>query len=131
MFIVPFTHKSKLLNNIHVTTFQILTIGGTSLWCEDNGDPMDILQSNGIYVSCNPIKIKDMYLCHVDTVKTQMSDFYKWEEISTEDTDTFCWRIFYTFGKEDNYHSWLPLSEQHTFGKYHYKEIFDMIVSTL
>ena len=131
MFIVPFTHKSKLLNNIHVTTFQILTIGGSALWNETSSNPTELLHSNGIYVLSKPVKIKDLYLCHVDTTKTQMSDFYKWNEISIDDQDTFCWRTFYAFGKEDGYHSWLPLPEQPTFGKYKYKDMFDMILSSV
>jgi hypothetical protein len=131
MFIVPFTHKSKLLNNIHVTMFQILTIGGSALWNEASSNPTELLHSNGIYVLSKPVKIKDLYLCHVDTTKTQMSDFYKWNEISIDDQDTFCWRTFYTFGKEDGYYSWLPIPEQPTFGKYKYKDIFDMIISSV
>ena len=66
---------------------------------------------------------KTAYLCIIDTNKTTMSDFYKWNEINiknTKDNNIFCWRTFYLFGNETN-ETWLPISNEY------YKEILYII----
>jgi len=89
---------------------KILTIGGTTLWKEDQSLAVetDILHPNGIYVEAKPFQWKDAYFCKVDTSKTEMNDFYQWDEIPKQ-SDMFCWRTFYAFGNELTCDSWLPI----------------------
>lgn len=93
---------------IHV--IHVLTIGGAVLWKENSSLSLenDILHPNGIYLENKPIKWKDAYFCKVDTTKTEMNDFYQWNEIPKE-SDMFCWRTFYTFGDKHVCDSWLPI----------------------
>jgi len=128
MWIVPFIYKKIRINHVTITTFQILTVGGKELWLEDDSlDIHDILTPNGIYMDGAPIQFENTFLCQVNTVKTNISDFYKWEEIKIEDSDTFCWRTFYTFGETDNYTSWLPIPLHESIGKYSCKELLHII----
>lgn len=93
-----------------IHTFQILTVGGNTLWKENASFAVeaDILHPNGIYLDKKPFQWKDVYFCSVDTEKTDMNDFYEWTEISKQ-SDMFCWRTFYTFGNERVCDSWLPI----------------------
>ena len=110
------------MNNISINIFNILTIGGVALWEEDKCDVINILTENDIVLCKKPYHSKGTYFCKVDTLKTNMNDFYKWEEISDE--ETFCWRTFYVFGEKDKYMSWLPIPNE-KIGKYNIQELFD------
>ena len=129
MFIIPFIHKQSVLDKITISIFQILTVGGKELWTEDNSFNLenDILVPNGIFLEKSPIQNDNTFLCKVDVTKTNISDFYKWDEIKLEDKDIFCWRTFYTFGEKDNYCNWLPVPTNQYIGKYNYKDLIDMI----
>jgi len=129
MFIIPFTHKTCILNNINIHVFTILTIGGNKLWKEHPSLDIqsDILLPNSIYLLQDPIKYKTAYLCQIDESKMDMNDFYKWDELKVDDNQTFCWRVFYTFGKDKEYCSWLPIPEYETFGDYSYNELFKVM----
>ena len=82
MFIVPFIHKQNIVNNIYINVFRILTVGGHEVWAEDDSASIaDILTVNGIITVVPPVKIDTTYFCKVDAEQTNMSDFYKWEEI--------------------------------------------------
>jgi hypothetical protein len=113
MFIIPYIHKTKQVHAITIHSIQILTIGGTTLWKENSSLSIetDILHPNGIYLEGAPIKWKEVAFCKVDTTKTDMNDFYQWNEIPKE-SDMFCWRTFYTFGDNTACDSWLPVSAQ-------------------
>jgi len=122
MFIVPFIHKQNIVNNIYINVFRILTVGGHEVWAEDDSASIaDILTVNGIVTVVPPVKIDTTYFCKVDAEQTNMSDFYKWEEI--EDKDTFCWRTFYAFGQKENYSNWLPIPTNEYIGQYSYKDL--------
>ena len=111
MILLPYVHTIKHVNQIPVHSYMILTIGGKQLWIEDLNRSIEdlkedqveqILINNDLYV--DSIKQHgDVCLCHINTEKTKMADFYKWSEIT--DPDTFCWRTLYTFGEQQN---WLP-----------------------
>jgi hypothetical protein len=123
MFIIPFIHKRVEMNNMCINVFRVLTIGGISLWKENDSFTIDsVLKPNDIFLCSTPYHINDTYFCKVDTTKTNMNDFYKWEEV--EDNDTFCWRTFYVFGEKDAYMSWLPIPNE-KIGHYTYQELFD------
>jgi hypothetical protein len=108
MRIIPFIYKKILVNNITMHSIKILTIGGTTLWHEDDHHNVetDLLHPNEIWLEKPPTKSNSMYLCKVDPIKTQLNDFYKWDEIPVGDTSTFCWRLFYIFGENAD---WLPI----------------------
>ena len=112
MFIVPFIHKITQETNFLVHSIKILTVAGKNLWEEDDSLHIDtdILNSNDIYRKGSPIKMmnKNLTLCEVDIQKTNINDFYKWSDISLEDTETFCWRNYiYISGDKDE--SWLNI----------------------
>jgi hypothetical protein len=119
MFIIPFICKSTVHNNIIINNIKILTIGGKYLWEEDDNLHIDtdILEPNGIYRASSTIKSipahPTYYLCEVDSNKTSLNEFYKWEELLTDDDATFCWKT-YTHLTDTNKNTWLPspLSEK-------------------
>jgi hypothetical protein len=128
MFIVPFIYKKTIIQQLCITIFKILTVGGKQLWVEnDSFDINDILTPNEIYTDKSPQKFGNIMLCSVDINKTNINDFYKWEDISLQDNDTFCWRTFYTFGEKENYTSWLPVPTNEYSSDYNYKELLDII----
>jgi hypothetical protein len=129
MFIIPYTHKTIMIQQMKVTAIQILTVGGICLWKEENARLLEkyILHPNGIYIKGKPVKHKDMYLCCVDTAKTEMSDFYKWDELDATDDSTFCLRTFYLMGEKEHPHSWLSIPNEQ-WEPCRYQELFDLIL---
>jgi len=117
MFIVPFIHSvinnnsnadAVADNNFKIHTIKILTIGGQRLWEEDDALNIerDILNSNGIYIQNSITKYKkNIYLCDVDSQKTNVAEFYNWNEIELDDLDTFCWKTYYFFTDSTNAHT--------------------------
>jgi len=124
MILLPYIHKTSVVNNMSVHTFTILTVGGKELWEDDIKDASvkEILEQNDIFTESIE-KVDDIYLCKV-AQKTKLTDFYKWNEIT--DSSTFCWRTLYTFG--DN-HDWLPHPTEYMSG-YLYKDICNMVSNT-
>jgi len=114
---------------MQVTIFQLLTIGGTTLWKEDDSLDLeaDILSPNGIYLHGPVIRQKELYLCPVDVKKTQLTDFYQWTELSSDDTETFCWRTVYVTGESKQYRGWLPIPTTERLDSYSLQDILDTI----
>lgn len=87
---------------MQVSIIQILTIGGTTLWEEDDHLDVtsDLLEPNGLYLQ-SPVYMKNKIMfCPIDKNKTSMNDFYRWEEtLPADNRDTFCWRTFYLFSE--------------------------------
>ena len=130
MLILPFIHNIVSQNNIKVHTIKVLTIGGRHIWEEDNSLNLDrdILNSNDIYCKATHIKFdKNLQICEVDAAKTNISDFYNWEEIAFENTDTFCWRTYIHISGENNT-MWLDIPENEMLGAYSAKEIIAKII---
>jgi hypothetical protein len=131
MFIIPFTYEKTTLQNPKITIhrFIILTIGGKQLWTEnDSLDPIhDILHPNQIYLKSSFIKYENYYLCEVDITKTDLNEFYKWEEIELKDDECFCWRTFYTFGTDLDLSNWLPIPKNESL---ELQPIFKQIISS-
>jgi hypothetical protein len=130
MFIIPFTYLKTVISphQIHIHRFNILTIGGNQLWTENDSLDLinDILTPNSIYLEKQPIKYNNYYLCQVDILKTDLNEFYKWEEIELKDKDRFCWRMFYTFGSELDLCSWLPIPKNESLGL---NSLFEKMIS--
>jgi hypothetical protein len=130
MFIVPFTHNIVDNNNFEINVIKILTIGGQQLWEEKT--PLhiddDILNPNDIYRKSPVIKFnKTLQLCEVDTEKTHISDFYKWEELAIDDNETFCWKTYYYF-TSSNKVSWLEAPDNEKIGKYSIRDLIKTIL---
>jgi len=123
MILLPYIHRVSVRNNITVHSYIILTIGGIELWneeCTTISDVESYLTMNDLYTES--IQIHDnVCLCLIDREKTRITDFYNWNEIT--DSDTFCWRTLYTFGKDQN---WLPHPNE-SIGGYSYQKLCDMI----
>ena len=92
------TRTTTVRNDLsRVIQFSILTLSGTALWKEE--DSLDIikevLEPNGLFLSADPILYNGIYYCPVDTIRTDTSDDYHWEEIEPTQGGQFCWRTFY------------------------------------
>jgi hypothetical protein len=131
MYIVPFIIKTNTLNLMKITSIKLLTIGGHSLWEEYTTATVEtILTINDLHMSdLHTLTLstseKECHLCEIDTDKTNMDDFYKWDELNPH-TDTFCWRTFYLIGNDHDSTSWLPMSDSDNF----YKESLLAILGT-
>jgi hypothetical protein len=129
MFILPFIHEVVPQNTFQVNVIKILTIGGQTLWEEENKLHIDkdILNPNDIYRKATPIKFdKQLQLCEVDVSKTNILDFYKWKELDCNDTETFCWRTFIHLANNDQI--WLNIPDSEMIGNYKVKDIIAKIM---
>jgi hypothetical protein len=126
MFIIPYTQKQVIINHIRITVYQILTVGGTNLWEEDDAYEVEnILTLNEIYVKSSPTAINGMWLCPVDITKMKMEEYYQWTE-TEQDSTLFCWRTFYIFDDQ------IPLFLQDDrIGPFSYQDLFDRIKQTV
>jgi hypothetical protein len=130
MLILPFTHNIVNQNNINIHVIKLLTIGGKTIWEEEDSLNIDtdILNSNDIYRKGNLIKMKKkLHLCEVDLNKTNMNDFYNWNEIAVNDNNTFCWRNYIQF-LDNNTHSWLNIPQTEKLGNVSISEIIQTII---
>ena len=124
MFILPYIHKQTTVNHMTIDAFTILTIGGTMLWNIDETTLQHIEQTlaeNDMYAH-SVEKQNNLFLCKVDTEKTNMSDFYKCNEVTDS---TVCWRTLYTFGQNQQ---WLPHPKE-CISDYSYEQICTMLQS--
>lgn len=124
MLIIPFIHKITD-ETIYIHNIRILTIGGRHLWEEsDTVSIHETLRSNDIH-SKNIKKVDNIYLCEVDTDKTDINDIYKWNEIDIND-NKFCWRDYiYFIGK--NKECWLNLPTHEKIGNISIHKLFQLI----
>jgi len=138
MLILPFIHgvisnnTNNTNNNFKVNVIKVLTIGGNTIWEEDNSLHIDndILNPNDIYRKQAPIKYDNkLLLCEVDTNKTNLSEMYNWNECSLDDSNTFCWRTFYYF--TNNKLCWLEIPDNEKIGKYPVKDLIDRITKRI
>ena len=130
MLILPFTHNVINQNSIQIHTIKVLTIGGLKIWEEDNSLDLDkdILNPNDIYRKGTTIKFdKQLQICEVNTEKTKINDFYKWDEIAIEDKETFCWRI-YAYITGNGSVNWLDIPTSEMLGNYKVKELIAKII---
>lgn len=93
MLLLPYRRLSS-------TSFQILVIGiQSSIWNEPTVTDaiQGALEPNGIFLS-GPIEYisvgsERLCLAPIDPIKTQVEDYYLWEEVIDE--DTFCLRTLH------------------------------------
>lgn len=130
MFIVPFIHKVVNQNTLEINVIKLLTIGGSELWEEDNklNVDKDILNPNDIYRTKLQLKLnKQVSLYEVDVEKTNISDFYKWEDITPENEETFCWRTF-IYLQDKTGANWLEIPETERLGKFLVRDVIKTII---
>lgn len=133
MFIIPYIHRTTTHNNMIVNIFKILTIGGKYLWEESDGLNIDtdILEPNGIYIT-GPVKtiskLSTHSLCEIDSNKTTLTEFYKWEELPFNDEETFCWKT-YTYLTDTNENIWLLIPDTETLSDYKVSMIIKAMLS--
>ncbi len=132
MFIIPYTHKTEIHNNIKLNLISILTIGGQELWEEygTNNIQTEYLEPNGLYISNAPIiqfKGQDIYICEIDKNKTDLKDFYTWSEISNSDSETFCWRTF-SHITDLSENIWLPIPNSEKMSGFKILDIINTIL---
>jgi len=130
MLIIPFIHNVVNQNSIQIHTIKVLTIGGRGIWEEDNSLNLDkdILNPNDIYRKGTTIKFdKELRICEVNSEKTKITDFYKWDEIAFEDTETFCWRT-YVYLSGNGSANWLDIPTSEILGKYKIRDLITKII---
>lgn len=130
MFIVPFIHKVTQEHNLYIHSIRLLTIGGKTLWEENNSLNIDedVLNPNDIWRKGAVIAPdKHLKLCEVDTDKTSIADFYNWNEIPFNDEETFCWRNYvYLVGLKGE--SWLNIPNTERFGTTSLNKVITAII---
>lgn len=108
MFIVPYIHNKQSIDTFTVHTIQILCEAGVNLWEEDDSINImeDILLENELFIHNNTHPVKKLinnnavYFCKIDTNRTDITNFYKWNEIDIKD-NIICWRTIFDI---DNAH---------------------------
>jgi hypothetical protein len=129
MFILPFIHEIIIQRQLTVHTIKVLTVGGQDIWEEADNLKInkDILNPNDIYAKSKPVRFdKALRLCAVDTNRTPVSDFYRWNELSSSESDIFCWRTF-TYIVSDN-DGWLAIPSIEKLGRYSIRDIIRTII---
>lgn len=116
------------MNQMTIHRIKILTIGGSMAWEEDTISLIEesVLHPNGIYLTSEPTQIHHLLFCEVDPQKTDLHDFYTWDEINQLDQETFCWRTFYMM--ESNQKRWLSMPSKEKLGPYPCKELCERIL---
>jgi hypothetical protein len=130
MFILPFIHKVVNQQSFDINIVKFLTIAGKGLWEEEKivRVDKDILNPNDIYRKGKPIKLdKLLRLYEVDEIKTNISDFYMWDEIEKDDNETFCWRTYYIITGDKGI-SWLDIPDDEKLGNYKLKDLINAVV---
>ena len=125
MFILPFIHSTTTVGTKEITCIQILTIGGKTLWTEEDGLHIitDILEPNGLYVKSPPITREGIIFCPIDPIKTVLHDFYIWDDLPIDDQETFCWRRWYLLVNQ------LPISPTEQLAPFSVQQIMELILS--
>ena len=93
MFIVPY-YKSVDSNWTRYSLF--LSNGGKELWSIENTIKpthiKTILKKNDLIAIGSPVKLGSCYFVEIDTVKTNLAEFYTWDEVAFPSGSEDCWR---------------------------------------
>ncbi len=117
MKLLPFILNKKKVNTFIITSVNVfLSHAGKSIWkTEESGNiPFQSIleeycEPNGIFVEKSHMDTLNQvaYLC-IDKTKTNVSDFYTWEEALQIQTKPECWRRFYFIQDYDGAEWWSP-----------------------
>lgn len=117
MKLVPFILTKKKVNTFHVTSCNIfLSHAGKSVWKINEPETVSlqtILQEycepNGLYVQKTFLdKLSQIIYLQIDTTKTNLSEFYSWEEALAHPNKPECWRKFYFIQDKEGADWWSP-----------------------
>lgn len=123
MKLVPFILKESSVPKLKVYKMSVfLAYGGQSILEIDNDCSVEeYLESNGLFVE-KTLQKGDIIYCKIDTKKTNLSDFYTWQEIQEDPSKKLfeCWRSYYYFFDSSNAEWWsakdLHLAEINGYG---------------
>lgn len=115
MKLIPFYLRESFKNSFKIQTLTLfLGYAGKSVWTtEESGflNSEQILKNycepNGIFVKSIHIE-KDRAYIEVDEQKTNLSEFYTWEEALRKPGKPECWRRFYFLHDKEGGEWWSP-----------------------
>jgi hypothetical protein len=97
MFLIPYTHTTKVLHGRIFHTVRILLEGGKTPWQEDDSchPTDDALEPNNLFVAEPLLVQKNHVFARIDPQRTDMKSMYAWRELPLTDKETLCWRTFH------------------------------------
>jgi hypothetical protein len=97
MFLIPYTHTTKVLHGRIFHTVRILLEGGKTPWQEDDSchPTDDALEPNNLFVAEPLLVQKNHVFARIDPQRTDMKSMYAWKELPLADKETLCWRTFH------------------------------------
>lgn len=115
MKLLPFFLTEKTKHTFHMQTLSLfLAFAGKSVWVTDEPGILsqktileDYCEPNGFFVKKITIQ-KDIAFLEIDPLKTNLSDFYTWEEALRKPTKPECWRHFYFLQDKEGSDWWSP-----------------------
>lgn len=117
MKLVPFILAKKKVNHFTITLIDVfLSHAGKSVWKTEESGLVSLsvileeyCEPNGIFVEENYIdKQKQIAYLKVNAKKTNLSEFYTWEESLGNPSKPECWRRFYFIQDAENTNWWSP-----------------------
>jgi hypothetical protein len=102
MYLVPYIHTKTKCGDVFLHSLQVfLADGGNSFWLTEESAPSletirkEYCEENGIFVK-NIHRTEQFAFCEVDSQRTRLDEFYKWNETKQE-----CWRMFSFFADKE------------------------------
>lgn len=115
MKLLPFVLTAKQTEKFTIYTLSLfLSHAGKSLWDVPGSLSKATIQSeyceeNGLYPTfVNIDNSNQVAYIHIDTKKTNLSDFYTWEEALQKGGKPECWRKFYFIQDSQGAFWWSP-----------------------
>jgi hypothetical protein len=117
MKVLPFILAKKKVNTFTITSVNVfLAHGGKSVWKTEESGLLPLQTVLGDYCEPNDIYGLKSYVdtenqtayIQVDPEKTNLSEFYTWEEALHHSTKPECWRRFYFIQDTDGADWWSP-----------------------
>lgn len=115
MKLLPFFLTETTKNTFHVHILSVfMAHAGKSIWTtEEKGIVSreailrDYCEPNGFVIKQLLLE-KDIAYIQIDPEKTNLSDFYTWEEALANPAKPECWRRFYFFQDKEGSDWWSP-----------------------
>lgn len=111
MKLIPFFYSKKETNEFTIYTLRLFTErAGKSIWKADgqlSADEIsrDHMEPNGLF-SKRVLINKDIAFIEIDSEKTNLNDFFSYEEALANPDKPECWRKFYFFIDKRNESWW-------------------------
>ena len=117
MKLVPFILAKKKVNQFTITSVNVfLSYAGKAVWkTEESGFVslstilQDYCEPNGIFIEQSYLdKTKQIAYLKVNPEKTNLAEFYTWEESLSKSSKPECWRRFYFIQDAEHTDWWSP-----------------------